>query len=212
MTGGAGGPDRPSRGGERPPESAAFEPARVGGARRTRPPLVASAFMLVLVLVVAAGVSGRLSPGPFPKDVVLASPAATPAGPVVSLPLPPDASDRPAFPADTGPIYTSAPGPMAIQAKRHPQTIFVHGDVEGERVTWVYVGVLDDVGRVAGWTSVSVPGTVGPSASGGPALRFDVELAIPYDFQGRLWVRAVAYGPDGKVVASSNVEIPVAGS
>ena len=206
MTGGAGGPDRPSGGGERPPESAAFQPERVGGPRRTRPPLVASAFMLVLVLVVAAGVSGRLSPGPFPKDVVLASPTATPVVASVSFPTVPPA--LPAFPDDTGPIYTSAPGPMHVEAKRHPQTIFVHGDIDAKRITWVYVGVLDDLGRVAGWTSVSVPGTAGPNANGGPALRFDVELAIPNDFQGRLWVRAVAYGADGKVVASTNVEIP----
>jgi hypothetical protein len=171
------------------------------------------AFVAVLGAVVAVGIGGRLSPGPFPlgEDVRgAATPSPEPssfARPVV--PAPPGRG-IPAFPEDTGPIYTSAPGPMAVQAKRHPQTIFVHGDVDAARITWVYVGVLDDAGRVAGWTSVSVPGTAGPNKNGGPTMRFDVELAVPADFQGRLWVRAQAYDADGKVVASTNVEIPAA--
>jgi hypothetical protein len=212
MTGRAGGPDRPSGSG-RPPESASFETARVGSSRGARPPLLAVAFIVVLGTVVAVGISGRLTPGPFPvaaeNQALAASPTATVAPP--ALPTPP-AGGRPLFPADTGPIYTSPPGKMVVQAKRHPQTIFVHGDVDAARITWVYVGVLDDEGRVAGWTSVSLPGAAGPNKFGGPTMRFDVELAIPVDFQGRLWVRAQAYDSSGKVVASTNVEIPAAPS
>jgi hypothetical protein len=210
---GAGGPTSPPRGGERPPESASFETSRVGGSRRTRPPVLAAAFVLVLIAVVGVGLSGRLGAGSFPKDVAIGrtSPptpeasaldgAAVPASSVLGIP---------AFPADTGPIYTSAPGPMHIEAKRHPQTIFVHGDVDADRITWVFVSVQDEVGRVAGWTSVSVPGAAGRNKSGGPALRFDTELAIPDDFEGPLFVRAQAYDLAGKVVASTTVEIPAA--
>ena len=194
----------------RAPESAAFEPAQLGRARRDRPPVVAFAFLLVLGGIVAAGVSGRLETGAFPVGGGdLAAATGTPVPPTPALE--PDrfaSSGLPAFPADTGPIYTSAPGPMHVEAKRHPETIFVHGDVDAPRITWVFVSVLDDIGRVAGWTSVSVPGAAGPNANGGPALRFDVELAIPAGFGGRLWVRAQAYDTDGKLVASSSVEIP----
>ena len=207
MTGGAGEP------GARPPDGAAFEPAQLGGPRRARPPIVASAFILVLGLTLAAGVSGRLGSGAFPvagDNGAPGTPEPTVASTIVAVLPTPDT--LPAFPADTGPIYTSAPGPMAVQAKRHPETIFVHGDVDAKRITWVYVGVLDDIGRVAGWTSVSLPGTAGQNTSGGPNVRFDVELAIPADFTGRLWVRAQAYDTAGKVVAAASVEVPAPGS
>jgi hypothetical protein len=194
----------------RPPDSASFEPARLGGRRPGRPPVLGFAFVMVLGVVVAAGIGGRLSPGSFPEggDEL----AAASASPVVETGTPdPDrfgSAGLPAFPADTGPIYTSPPGPMQVQAKRHPATIFIHGDVDAARITWVFVSVLDDIGRVAGWTSVSVPGAAGPNTNGGPALRFDVELAIPADFDGRLFVRAQAYDTDGKMVASSSVAVP----
>ena len=207
--------------GERPPESAAFEPERLGGARRGRPPLIAAAFVVVLVAIVAVGLGGRLGVGAFPLGAENAAPAPTlpdgsaqaaSASAASASAAAPTPDVMPAFPADTGPIYTSPPGPMQIQAKRHPQTIFVHGDIAANQITWVYVGVLDDVGRVAGWTSVSLPGAAGANKLGGPTLRFDTELAIPSDFTGRLWVRAQAYDSSGKVVASASVEIPAAGS
>jgi hypothetical protein len=212
VTSPAGGPGRQPEGG-RPPDSASFETARLGGRRPARPPIVASAFVLVLGLVAAAGVGGRLGAGAFPlggENIALASADPTPVETVASF-APPTPMIGPAFPEDTGPIYTSAPGPMQVQAKRHPTTIFVHGDIDAERITWVYVGVLDDSGRVAGWTSVSLPGAAGPNTVGGPNVRFDVELAIPADVQGRLWVRALAYDANGKLAASTSVEIPVAG-
>jgi hypothetical protein len=179
-----------------------------------RPPILAAGFVVVLVSIVAIGLSGRLGAGAFPAGPENAavlpstSPAPSPTTAVSLAPLGAGPSSMPAFPADTGPIYTSAPGPMAVQAKRHPQTIFAHLDVDAARITWVFVSVQDEIGRVAGWTSVSVPGAAGPNTNGGPALRFDVELALPDDFTGPLWVRAQAYDLDGKVVASANVEIP----
>ena len=183
-----------------------------------RSPLLAAGFVLVLASIIAVGLSGRLGAGAFPPGAENAAVLPSPSGagspsPAVSLPpLDVGPSSMPAFPADTGPIYTSPPGPMHVEAKRHPQTIFAHLDVDAARITWVFVSVQDEIGRVAGWTSVSVPGTAGPNANGGPALRFDVELAIPDDFTGTLWVRAQAYDADGKVVASANVEIPALGA
>lgn len=167
--------------------------------------------MAVLGLVAAAGVGGRLGGGSFPTGggELTAPSASPPPAELIVDPNPFASAGMPAFPEDTGPIYTSAPGPMEVQAKRHPATVFVHGDVHAARITWVFVSVLDDVGRVAGWTSVSVPGAAGPNASGGPSLRFDVELAIPADFDVRLWVRAQAYDADGTIVASSSVAMPV---
>jgi hypothetical protein len=196
--------------GGRPPESAAFEPERLGGPRHARLPIAPAGFVVVLVAVVAVGLSGRLGAGTFPKDVAIGPTGEpTPAQSAFDRPVVPAAPGRgfASFAPDAGPIVTSEPGPMAVSAQRQTQGIFVHGDLHAAKITWVYVGVLDDAGRVAGWTSVSVPGAAGPNGKG-PTLRFDVELAVPSDFQGRLWVRAHAYDADGKVVASANVEIP----
>lgn len=169
--------------------------------------------MVVLVAVVAAGLSGRLGAGSFPKDVAIGPTGApTPEQSAFVRPAVPAPPGRglPSFAPGAGPIFTSAPGPMQLQAQRHPETIFVHGDVDAARITWVFVSVQDEVGRVAGWSSVSVPGEAGPNKKGGPTLRFDTELAIPDDFGGRLFVRAQAYDASGKIVASVSVEIPAA--
>ena len=195
----------------RSPESAAFEPSRIGGGPRGRPSVVAAGFVLVLSLVIAAGVSGRLGPGAFPntgENIALApSQLASPAS---SDALPPSLFG-PAFPADTGPMLTSGPGDLELLAKRRAETIFVHGDVYAPGVTWVYMSLRDDAGQIAGWASVSVPGAAGPAASGAPSLRFDVELAIPDTFSGRLWVQAHAYDARFGLVATARVDTPVAG-
>jgi hypothetical protein len=75
-------------------------------------------------------------------------------------------------------------------------------------VTWVFVSLQDDSGRVAGWASVSVPGAAGPGNGDGPTLRFDVELAVPAGFEGRLWVQANAYDAAGTQIASSRLDLP----
>ena len=192
----------------RSPESAAFEPARIGGGRRGRPPVVAAGFVLVLGLVIAAGVSGRLGAGAFPntgENIALApSPLGTPRS---SDAVPPTG---PAFPADTAPMLSSGPGDLELLAKRRAETIFVHGDVYAPGITWVYMSLRDDAGQIAGWASVSMPGAAGPAASGVPTLRFDVELAIPTTFSGNLWVQAHAYDARFGLIATARVDTPVA--
>lgn len=198
----------------RAPESASFETARVG-ARRTRPPLFVFGFLAVIGALVVAGVGGRGPAGPTgAPPVAVASPSAGQVrGPVLATP------PRVIFPGgslgaspppspDAAPILTSEPGPIQIVARRHPETIFIHGDVFVPRVTWVFVSLQDDAGRVAGWASVSVPGAAGPGVGNGPTLRFDVEVAVPVGYEDRLWIQANAYDADGAQVASTRLEVP----
>src|SRR5207247_10276387 len=80
----------------------------------------------------------------------------------------------PDFTADTTPVQTSGPGPIQLLAQRHADTVFVHGDVFAPNITWVFFSLQAADGRVAGWASVSVPGSTGAAAATGePALRFD---------------------------------------
>ena len=198
----------------REPESASFETARVGAAR-TRPPFFVLGFVAVIGALVVVGVGGRGpggtasapsgavgSPSPVPAG---ASAAATPP-PVIFPGASPDGSA--AASPDAAPILTSEPGPIQIVARRHPETMFIHGDVFVARVTWVFVSLQDDAGRVAGWASVSVPGAAGPGVGNGPTLRFDVEVAVPDGYEDRLWIQANAYDADGAQVASTRLEVP----
>lgn len=197
----------------REPESASFEAVRVG-ARRTRPPLFVVAFLLGIGGLVAVGVGGRgPAANPSAPPVAAVSPGVSPAstgaptGPAVFLP---GGSPRatPAASPDAAPILTSGPGPIEIVARRHPETMFVHGDVFVPRVTWVFVSLQDDDGRVAGWASVSVPGAAGPGVGNGPTMRFDVEVALPDGYEGRLWIQANAYDADGAQIANVRLEVP----
>jgi hypothetical protein len=199
----------------RPPEHASFEPARIAG-RRLPPALVVVGFVGLLGAFVTIGVVGRMAPGAgsgSPPPVAAAStiptsgPGGTPASPAAPRPT------LPIFAVDDRPPATSGPGLVEILAKRHPETVFVHGDVFVPGVTWVFVSVRDDIGNVAGWASVSVPGAAGPGATAGPGiaagptLRFDVELALRGEFAGRLWVQAQAYEADGHQVAFARVDL-----
>ncbi|HSL98494.1 MAG TPA: hypothetical protein VK831_07975, partial [Candidatus Deferrimicrobiaceae bacterium] len=92
---------------------------------------------------------------------------------------------------------------------------FVHADIHLEHVTWVFVQVQTDSGRVAGWASLSFPGAVSPPASPGPrevpALRFDVELVVPEDMRaGRRWTQVSVYDALGQRVGT--IRLPVAAS
>ena len=69
----------------------------------------------------------------------------------------------------------------------------------------MYVSVSDDTGIVAGWASVSVPGAAGAGQGAGPTLRFDIEVAVPAPFNGRLWVTANAYNDAGELVGSTRL-------
>jgi hypothetical protein len=110
------------------------------------------------------------------------------------------------------PVLTSPPGgPISLQVQRHPDTLFVHGDVDVAAVTWVFVSMIDDDGRVAGWTSVSVPGGVGPGQDHRPALRFDVELPTPDWATKRLWVQATAYDATGRIVGTERLGVDTDG-
>lgn len=202
----------------REPESATFETVRVG-ARRTRPPFFVVGFLVVIAALIVVGVGGRGPAEPTSAPpVALDSAGAGPADPTVLTTPPrlvfPGTSPGPSAVAspDAAPILTSGPGPIQIVARRHPETMFIHGDVFVPRVTWVFVSIQDDAGRVAGWASVSVPGAAGPGLGSGPTLRFDVEVAVPDGYEDRLWIQANAYDADGAQVASTRLEIPPDGA
>jgi hypothetical protein len=194
----------------REPEGASFASARLPS-RRERPPVFLLAFLVVLSGIVVIGVGGRtpavpavvpplalVSPSGIAMAATLTSPSRLPGGPSFS----PGSLPTPA------PILTTGPGPIQLQARRHPETMFVAGDVFAEHVTWVFVSLQDQRGRVAGWASVSMPGAAGPGVGAGPTLRFAVELAVPADaVSATIWVLAGAYDTEGKLVASTRLEV-----
>lgn len=209
----AGSPRAPAPRPGREPESASFATVRVG-ARRTRPPFFVLGFLAIIAALVVVGVGGRgtIEPTTAPP-VAVDSASVGPAVPTV-MATPPrlvfpgaSADASPAIPR-AAPILTSGPGPIQIVARRHPETMFIHGDVFVPRVTWVFVSMQDDDGRVAGWASVSVPGAAGPGVGNGPTLRFDVEVAVPDGYEDRLWIQANAYDADGAQIASTRLEVP----
>ena len=206
MTGPAGGrPNLPGSArpsGERPPDSASFEPVRLT-TRRARPPVVILGFLAVVASIVAIGVGGESRPA------ATATAAALPSIRPTRLPTQPTRLPAvPTFQPQLAPIVTSGPGVIQIQARRDDTTMFVHGDIYLPHVTWVFLSLQDDTGQVAGWASVSVPGAVGPGASDGPSLRFDVEMAIRPAFTGRLWIQVQAYDADALPAATTRVEVP----
>jgi len=194
-----------------PPESADFSTARIHG-RRRRPPIVVIGWIAILGGFVALGLSGRSAgAGGSGTDATGASAAA-----VAMASAPPTATRRPefssfriaveSFPPDV--TATSEPGPVSIQATRHPSTVFVHGDVVAQQVTWVYVSVQSLDGQIGGWASVSIPGGASGGGDHQPALRFDVELAIPTEMAaGVLLVQAHAYNAAGGLVGSTRVRL-----
>lgn len=174
---------------------------------RRRPPIVALAWIGVLAGVVALGLSGR---APDESDVgaaVTAGPTALDVGSVLLFPAAsgapiPRASFRPA------PVISSQPGrPVSLEIQRHTESLFVHGDVNVAAVTWVFVSVTGEDGHVAGWSSVSVPGGVGPGQDHRPALRFDVEIPVPDWASMVLWVQATAYDATGRVVGTERLGV-----
>ena len=196
-----------SEGPGREPETADFSAARLQGPRR-RQPIIVAAWLVVLGGVVALGLSGRSPDSTGAAGAIASIPppvgarAPTARQPTVIVRLPD-------FPADVTPVQTSGPGPIQLTAQRNANTVYVHGDVYPVNITWVYFSLQGPDGRVAGWASVSVPGSSGPAtASGGPALRFDVELAVPSDFnQGGLLVLAHAYNAHGVLVSATSVDL-----
>jgi len=190
----------------RKPETADFSAARVQGPRR-RQPLLLAGWLVVLTGVVALGLSGRPNESAVGAGAVASSaPVITARGTTAPRPT---VGRLPDFPADTTPVQTSGPGPIQLLAQRHARTVYIHGDIYAVDITWVFFSLQGTDGRVAGWASVSVPGSVGVAApSGAPALRFDVELAVPSDFnQGGLLVLAHAYNAHGVLVSATSVDL-----
>jgi hypothetical protein len=194
----------------REPEGATFASVRVPG-RRGLPPVLVVGFVAVLAGIVVAGLGGRTGGGsPVIPPLGLASPGGLAAGATLGATpseLPRRPGFTPVFLPDGPPMVNSGPGPIQLQANRHSASIFVHGDVFVERVTWVFVSLQDDAGRMAGWASVSVPGAAGPAAGSGPSLRFDVDLAVPATVSGTLSVVANAYDTSGELVATTRLEV-----
>ena len=171
--------------------------------RRARPRLVVFGFLAAIAGLVAVGIAdrgGELSP--TSGSVATATKSATPTGPGPVAPAPSP---------DSAPIVSAVTADMELTVRRHPETLFLHGDVLIDDVTWVFVSLRDERGRIAGWTSVSVPGGVNQPAGDGPTLRFDVELAVPSEsFSGPLWVQVNAYDSSG-AVASAEVGVAADG-
>ena len=195
-----------SEGAGRKPETADFTAARVQGPRRRQPILVAG-WIVVFSGVVALGLSGRSA------DSAADAGALASIGPLITARATtaprPTMGRAPDFPADTTPVQTSGPGPIQLLAQRHAGTVFVHGDIYAVDITWVFFSLQGTDGRVAGWASVSVPGSAGvAAASGAPALRFDVELAVPSDFsQSQLVVLAHAYNAHGLLISATSLDL-----
>lgn len=192
---------------ERVPESASFDAARVRGPR-FQPPIVVAGFLVLLVTIVALGVGGQVNPATTPPPNAALASSGVPVPTVAAASAAPSAQSARgprATPPAPAPVMTSGPGPIQIVAQRSTAGMFIHGDVFASRVTWVYVSVSDDTGIVAGWASVSVPGAAGASQGAGPALRFDIEIAVPAAFNGRLWVTANAYNDAGEPAGSTRL-------
>jgi hypothetical protein len=185
---------------------ATFASTRVGGPRR-RPPIAVVGLVVAAGALVAIGIGGRGLVG----GAGAGSSARPTRGAVATAAGPPSASPTetgtPGSPRPvTGPEMTSAPGLIELVARRQVNSVFVHGDVFIDRVTWVYVSLRSAGGEIAGWASVSAPGGAQPRGSGGPSLRFDVELAAAYDsFPGPLTLVAAAYDDSGEQVASASI-------
>jgi hypothetical protein len=171
--------------------------------RRARPRLAVFGFLAAIAGLVAFGIAdrgGEVSPSSGSVATAMSSPTPTGPGPVPPAPSP-----------DSAPIVSAVTEDMELTVRRHPETLFLHGDVLIDDVTWVFVSLRDERGRIAGWTSVSVPGGVNQPAGEGPALRFDVELAVPSEaFGGPLWVQVNAYDSSG-AVASAEVGVAADG-
>ena len=105
-------------------------------------------------------------------------------------------------------MLTTQPGPLVLAARRNTATVYIHGDVFAQRVTWIYVGLQDARRGVVGWTSVVMPEPTSRSGGDGTQMRFDVELAAPIEsYPGTLLVVANAHDADGQLVGTARLEM-----
>jgi hypothetical protein len=197
-------------------DGATFELARLraGG----RPPVLAAVIAITVGALVIVGSLERIgAPTSVGTSFALGGSSSAPSAGAVESPrnvrIGPAPLPEPSPDPDMAPVVASAAGPIQLQARRHPETTYVHGDVFVADVTWVFLSIQDASGRVAGWASVSVPGAAGPTASNKPTLRFDVEVAVPTSFDGiPIWIQANAYDTEGRVVETTRFEILADGS
>jgi hypothetical protein len=180
--------------------------------QRGRPPMVLVAFIVVISALVVVGIGGQQvgvasgSPGPGTAAAAATPSAEAARAEATAEPLTPIPAVS--FMPAQAPIVASAAGSdLALTIRRHPESLFVHGDVYPSGVTWVFVNVLDVDGRVAAWHQVSIPGGAGTPPEGRPSMRFDVELAFPPWATGPLWVQAVAYDGSGSVAAQERLGV-----
>lgn len=198
-----GSGDRP----DREPESASFEAARVG-TRRGSPPLYIVGFLAVVGAFVAVGVGGRTAAEPTPPPAAIeVSGAVTPEPSPAPTPALADPGFGRAPAVGSAQLFRTGPGQIELEARRLPRSIYIHGDIFVPGVTWVFVSLVDGSGQVAGWASVSVPGAAGPARTEAPALRFDVEMALPEGLSGRLWLAANAYDARSSEIANVGLEV-----
>jgi hypothetical protein len=190
---------------DRRDDGATFSGATARG--RGRPPVFLLVFLALLGGIFVAGFGGRVT-DPHPS---VAPPAA-----LASVGPSPSAEPSAMEPVATSmptarPVVTSGPGPLVLKARRNAATVYVHGDVFAPRVTWMYVALQDASGRVAGWTSVSVPdpgSLASPAPDGAAPMLFDVEVAVPADtYPGLILVFAHAHDADGALVGTAQLEL-----
>ncbi|NJD30176.1 MAG: hypothetical protein FIA92_18070 [Chloroflexi bacterium] len=191
-------------------DGADFTPQRLGGGRRA-PSVVA--WIVGLGGVAAIGFAGRAGTdagGQVDANGPRASVAAIVAAATPRTLTIPRATARPIA---GNPTASSGSGPIRLQLVRTRGSIFVHADIHASKVSWVFVQVQTGNGRVAGWASLSFPGSVDPpadtSSGAKPALRFDVELVIPDDMRdGELWTQVNVYDNLGGRVATTRLAVP----
>jgi hypothetical protein len=203
--GGRAGEDRAVR----RDDGAAFT-SRVGGGNG-RPPVLAIAFVAVLAAVVAVGLSGRSDAGSANQaGGGLPSAAAGLATPAVAgttyVPRGPRAVPVPT-PRRAPVVSSTGEGPIVLQIRRQPDSMYIHGDIYAAEVAWVFVNILDSEGRVAGWAQVSAPAGIGPRGDDVPTMRFDVEQALPDRSNGPLWVQAIVYAAGGVVIGTERLGV-----
>ena len=201
------------------PDEAVFASARVraAGGRQTGVAVLVVG-LIVAGLALAGTLDGTSGPAPTAPAAAVAASLAADAelrserfrGESLTGPGP---APTPQASRAMAPIVRSEPGsPIELTIRRHPASMFIHGDVSVAGVSWVFVNISDGDGRIAGWTQVSVPGGAAAPRGTGPTLRFDVELALPDWATGPLSVRANAYASDGNIVASEELGVDVDGS
>jgi len=204
---GDGGWDSRARPGE-DPAGVSFATTRIDP-RRRGPLVFLVALVAILAGTVAIGLIGRASTDSAGLPPVGLTASATPPATNQPTPAAPSAAmfgNRP--PPAAGGTLTSGPGSLQLVARVTFSGISVHGSGFAPNIVWVFVSLRDHLGRIQGWTSVSVPAVTGTAPSDGPTLRFDIEFPMPVDVAGPLVIEANAYDNTTQRIAWAGIEVP----